>query len=171
MAQLVQFVVYLGSYDPANPLTNYLADFGFGFGGSVTNSMSFNVPANSTFVVVVVEEGPGTATGCQYSLAVTGTGVTTPVTMRGLSAAQGARGVTVRWRTASEPDLLGFHVYRQVGGRVVKLSRRLIAARGGGVYSYVDRSARPKQPARYWVQAVHVDGSRTWHGPVRVRRS
>jgi len=41
-------------------------------------------------------------------------GFTTPitaVTMRGLSATPTAKGVTVRWRTASELDLLGFHVY------------------------------------------------------------
>lgn len=66
LSQSVQFVAYLGSYDPANPVTNYLADYGSGDGGSGTITMSFNVAANSTFTSV--EGDPGTAVGCTYSM-------------------------------------------------------------------------------------------------------
>lgn len=94
---------------------------------------------------------------------------TTAVTFRSLSAARAARGVQLRWRTASELDTLGFHVYRERDGRRVKLSPKLIAARGRGLYSYLDRGAPGGKPLRYWIQVVSSDGSRTWRGPAAVR--
>jgi hypothetical protein len=51
--QFLQAVAYLGSFDPANLCTNYLADIG----GSPnpTGSFSFNVTAGQTFVLVINE--------------------------------------------------------------------------------------------------------------------
>lgn len=92
-------------------------------------------------------------------------------TFRGLSARRTAKGTLVTWQTASEVDVLGFHVYRQVNGRRVRVSDRLIAVRGrtsGARYSFLDRRARRDRSARYWIQVVGLDGSRTWHGPARV---
>ena len=88
--------------------------------------------------------------------------------MRGVSATQAAGGVLVRWWTASEVDTLGYNVYRSVHGQRVRLNRSVIKARGhGAAYSFLDRSAS-KQPGRYFVQAVSLDGSRAWYGPARV---
>lgn len=60
---------YLGSYDPTNVCTNYLADAG----GSpaVVGSYSFNVPAGATFVVVVHEVYGGQGCGL-YNLRISG---------------------------------------------------------------------------------------------------
>jgi hypothetical protein len=86
------------------------------------------------------------------------------------------RGVLLRWRTGAEVNTLGFNVYRQrAGARRVRLNRRIIPAlsltRGtlGGAYSYRDRRAPRKTVVRYWLQEVAANGSRTWHGPVRIR--
>jgi hypothetical protein len=92
------------------------------------------------------------------------------VTIATVSARRSPGGVTVRWRTGTEVDTLGFNVYRQVRGKRVRLNRGLLPALGGlggSSYSYRDRRA-PARAARYWVQDVAIDGTRTWHGPVRV---
>jgi 3D (Asp-Asp-Asp) domain-containing protein len=90
----------------------------------------------------------------------------TAVRMRSVSAVRTKRGVSVRWRTASSVDTLGFNVYRQRGGQRVRLNRNLIPAAStvtGHRYSFLDR--RPLRSSRYWIQAVGTDGSRSWYGP------
>ncbi len=63
---------YSGSFNPASPATNWLAD------ASVSNLVgnptpfSFNVAGGSTFVIVVHEVNPGLAVGCNYTLSVSG---------------------------------------------------------------------------------------------------
>jgi hypothetical protein len=94
------------------------------------------------------------------------------VTLYGLRAARSHDGVTLRWRTGTEADTLGFNVYRQQGSRRVRLNRRLMPALGGlggSSYSFVDRRAPRHRAVRYWLQDVDTQGVRTWHGPVRVR--
>lgn len=91
--------------------------------------------------------------------------------MRSVSASRAAAGVTLRWQTASELGVLGFNVYRQVNGKRVRLNRALIAAKGRGLYLFLDRFAPRARSVRYWIQSVSLDGSGTWHGPVRVRSS
>jgi hypothetical protein len=100
------------------------------------------------------------------------------VTLSSFSARRLHKGVVVRWRTGSEVDSLGFNVYRQRGGHRVRLNRHVIPAlsltRGGvsgGSYSYRDRHPPKHRALRYWLQEVAVDGTRTWHGPVRVGAS
>jgi hypothetical protein len=91
----------------------------------------------------------------------------TAVTVTSLSAVRAHGRVAVRWRTGSEAQLLGFNVYRERAGRRVAVSRTLIPANGrlaGARYAYVDR--HPSQgKARYWLQAVRSNGSRSWYGP------
>lgn len=67
--------------------------------------------------------------------------VATAVTLRSMSASATRTGVLVRWRTASAVGTLGFHVYRELNGRRVRVTRTLIAANGGGLYSFLDRTA------------------------------
>lgn len=112
---------------------------------------------------------------------ITGSGVTTlssfddivldaaatPVTFRSLQAARSGAGVVVRWRTASELHTLGFHVYREVNGRRVRITQRLVSAKGQGRYSYLDDRAPRGKLLRYWIQELGLDGSRRWHGPAR----
>jgi hypothetical protein len=93
------------------------------------------------------------------------------VTVYGLRATRSHRGVVLRWRTGTEADTIGFNVYRQTGARRVLVNRRLIPAVGGvagSVYSYLDRAAPRHRALHYWLQDVAVDGTRTWHGSVRL---
>ncbi len=87
------------------------------------------------------------------------------VTVRSLSASRSGRGVVVRWRTASEVDLLGFNLYREQNGRRVRVNKRLISAGNanvGRLYSFVDRKAPAARRLGYWLQAVSQNGSRSW---------
>lgn len=90
---------------------------------------------------------------------------------RSLTASATRRGVLVRWQTASEVDTLGFHVYRQVTSKRVRLNTKLITAKGRGGYSFLDRKAPKAKTVRYWVQVVNLDGTRSWYGPARVART
>jgi len=95
----------------------------------------------------------------------------TAVRMRSLSAVRTSRGVSVRWRTASSVDTLGFNVYREHRGQRVRLNRHLIPAAStaaGHRYSFLDR--RPLRSSRYWIQAVGTDGGRSWYGPATAAR-
>lgn len=99
------------------------------------------------------------------------------VTLTSFTATRSGQGVTLRWRTATETDTLGYHVYRQRGSRRVRLTRRLIPAlslaRGGvsgGTYTFRHRQALRRTVLRYWLVEVARDGSRSWHGPATVAR-
>jgi hypothetical protein len=112
---------------------------------------------------------PGVITAYFDDVAFTGS---TAVTLRSLSASRSAAGVRLHWRTGSEADTLGFHVYRGRGSKLARVDGRMIPARGsvsGGRYSLVDRRA-PRAKLTYRLQAVGTDGSRTWAGRVSVPR-
>jgi|SRR5215211_3479922 len=95
----------------------------------------------------------------------------TAVQVRAFTATRTAKGVRLRWRTASEAGLLGFNVFRGSPQSKLKLNRPLIRASGGvagASYSWLYRGA--KKSARYWLQAVNADGSRAWYGGTRSTR-
>jgi VCBS repeat protein/FG-GAP repeat protein len=95
---------------------------------------------------------------------------TTAVTLRGFIARATRKGVELRWRTAQETGVIGFHVYRSD----VKLNRTLIAARGSGTagaaYRLLDRHARIGAVSSYHLQAVRADGTRAWLGRASTKR-
>jgi hypothetical protein len=96
------------------------------------------------------------------------------VTLASFSAARSHRGVALHWRTGTQVNELGFNVYRQQGGRRVRVNRRLLPTIGNGAgasYSFTDHRAPRHRALRYWLQDVDVAGTRTWHGPVRVAAS
>jgi len=163
------YVAAYTAFDPANPAQNVLGQAGASPDPTVT--FSFDLAANQSVTIVVSEVFPGA--GCSaYSGTISGlsAGATTPATFRSMAAARTSTGVMVRWSTASEPGLLGFNVYREVNGARVRVNRGLIAGKGGGRYSYLDRKAPSGKTLRYWVQAVNLDGSRSWYGPARIAR-
>jgi calcineurin-like phosphoesterase family protein len=100
----------------------------------------------------------------------------TAVSLVSFSAVRTRAGVLVRWRTASQTRTLGYNVYRQRDGRLVKLNRTLIPSVSGGTasghaYSLLDRSApRASGKLRYRLQAVNLDGMRRWVGSAVVAR-
>ena len=95
----------------------------------------------------------------------------TAVTFTSARATRTAKGVLVRWRTGSEADLLGFHVYRSRGHSWNRITHSLIVAKGsvaGASYRFLDRTARRGVAYRYRIKAVNRDGTTSWFGPVRV---
>ncbi len=90
------------------------------------------------------------------------------VRLRSLSATRSARGVLVRWSTASELDTAGFHVYRELRGKRVRVTKALVPANRRS-HSFLDRRAPAAGTvARYWLLEVSLDGSRSWYGPARA---
>ena len=114
-------------------------------------------------------QGIGPLTFC---LVAPGSG-SAPV-FRSIKTQAAKNGVLVSWATATEVDVLGFNVYRQVKGTGVKANKSLLVARAGTTgrsYSWLDKAAKTSKTATpYWVQAVNENGSRTWIGPARVVR-
>lgn len=168
--------IYAGSFNPAAPLTNLVyANDDRVPGTDLRAQITCTLNTGTTYILVTSPfantnvgdftnqiSGPGT---------ISGAGLVTAVTFRGLTAARTSAGVAIRWRTASEVDALGFHVYRQVGVKRVRVNGRLISANGRGAYSFLDRKVPKAKTVRYWVQVVNLDGTRRWYGPARVLRS
>ena len=89
----------------------------------------------------------------------------TAIRVKQLTVGSGRAGAVVRWRTASEADVLGFHVYRQRGATRVRLNGALIPAYGtakGHAYSFV---ARGVTSGRFFLRVVGTDGRPSWLGP------
>ena len=68
----------------------------------------------------------------------------------------------------AEAGTLGFTLYRELRGKLVKLNRSLIPA-GAHAYSWLDTRA-PAGPVRYRLQAVSSSGVRAWLGSALVAR-
>jgi hypothetical protein len=83
------------------------------------------------------------------------------------------RGVTLRWRAASEFGALGYNVWRFARGKGVKVNRTLIAAkpaeRAGGAYRLLDRSVTRGVAYTYRLQVVKTNGTRAWAATAAVR--
>ncbi|HKZ30868.1 MAG TPA: C25 family cysteine peptidase [Vicinamibacteria bacterium] len=98
--------------------------------------------------------------------------VTTEVKLQSFSAFAGDGSVVLEWRTASELDNLGFHLYRgpSSDGPWAQLTASLIPGLGssavGQAYSY--RDAGLANGTRYFYRLEDVDASSktTSHGPV-----
>ena len=82
------------------------------------------------------------------------------MTFRSLSAQKAGKGVNIRWRTASELQVLGYNVYVERNGKRVKLNAKLIRAKGAAGGSYLFKATVPK--GKFWLQTVNTDGSRLW---------
>ena len=79
--------------------------------------------------------------------------------------------VAVSWRSPHSATVLGFNVYRQDGATRTRLNKHLIVDSGNGTsYRYADRLS-PTKATKYWVQAIGLDGSRTWLGSVTASRA
>ncbi|MBA3233358.1 MAG: DUF3494 domain-containing protein [Propionibacteriales bacterium] len=92
----------------------------------------------------------------------------TAVVLRSFSVARTGSAALLRWRTASDTRTIGFNVYREQAGRLVKLNRTLLrrvsnGTVGGSTHSFLDRSA-PYARVTYRLEAVDLGGSRHWLG-------
>jgi len=130
--------------------------------GGVTNDGALHYSGPASNVFLCLKQGPVLA-----------------VTTSSFNARYTGRSVTVRWRTASEANVLGFNVYRVSHGQRVKLNKRLIPSanvlhgKSSSAYSFRTRLASKRLAAssRYVLQEVHTNGSRTNYGPIRARNA
>jgi hypothetical protein len=105
-----------------------------------------------------------------------------------LAAAEHDSGTLLTWKTGFEVNNLGFHVYRETNGELLRLTPDLIAGSallaGSGIslgagrsYQWWDPTIKgwgdggtgrrgDNSPIRYWLEDTDLSGKRTWHGPV-----
>ena len=99
----------------------------------------------------------------------------TAVELTEFTASSDHNQVYLNWRTGYEVDNLGFHVYREDGGGLTRLTREMVAGSAllagpgrpltaGRSYSWLDSSG--SYSASYWLEDLDLDGTATWHGPV-----
>jgi hypothetical protein len=119
------------------------------------------------------------------------------VTLKSFGAFQYGDGVLLKWKTSHEVNNLGFNVYREANGELLRLTPELITGSallaGSGTqltaghhYVWMDTSVISNQssvisqgavfsprstlPApRYYLEDVDLNGKKTWHGPVEAQ--
>ncbi len=97
-----------------------------------------------------------------------------PVELSSFTAAAGDGQVTLKWRTESEVDNLGFHVYRALEkhGPYECLTSELIPGAGNiatrQIYRYTDIHLTNGMTYWYKIEDVAFNGTRTIHGPISV---
>jgi len=104
-------------------------------------------------------------------------GPSTPpaVTLEDMGTSATPGGVSLKWTTAQEIDLVGFQVYRATNPDALPAERELltpapILAQGAGQmeeasYAYMDATAAPKQVYYYWLKAIYTSGA-DFFGPL-----
>ena len=101
----------------------------------------------------------------------------TAVKLNDVAATGYDQGQYIEWNTGHEVNNLGFNVYRDEGGKRIRLNQQLLAGSAlvagenntltaGKKYGYWDGTPAGKRPAEYWLEEVDIDGHSTFHGPV-----
>lgn len=84
-------------------------------------------------------------------------------------------GVWLSWASGAEANNVGYNVYREQGGRRVRVNRSIVAGsaltfgaatqlRAGAGYEWWDAGATGA--TQYWLEDIDLDGTRTMHGPL-----
>ena len=131
-----------------------------------------SIPNGATFWIRWTDTD---ASGADDGLAVDDFSLTasgaTAVRVTSLQATRVNAGVRLRWRTATEAELLGFQVYRWYRHSWRRVTHSLIGARGsvsGTSYRFVDRTAKRGVHYRYRLESVNRDGTTSWLGQVAL---
>jgi len=120
----------------------------------------------------------------------------TAVTLTNFTATQYEEGVLLRWKTGYEVNNLGFHIYREEGGQLYRLTPEPVAGSAllagsrtaltaGHHYHWWDALLSPQSSSldhplsnpppsrgrdrvgvRYWLEDIDLNGTHTMHGPV-----
>jgi len=98
------------------------------------------------------------------------------VTLVSFAALAGTNAIRLTWKTASEVDNLGFHLYRaeSVNGPWIRLNERLIPSQvtgkpTGATYEFVDTAVYAGTTYYYWLEHVEISNARRLYGPVDAR--
>ena len=97
--------------------------------------------------------------------------------LQSLGAQTDGQAVVVTWKTGNEVNNLGFHVYREEHGRLVRVTKEVlpgsalqtgtVALASGHSYSFVDPTKHEEPGTRnYYVEDIDLNGTKTLHGPV-----
>lgn len=89
--------------------------------------------------------------------------------------------VLIKWSTGAEVDNLGFNVYREQGGRRVRITPQLVAGSAllagpqarltsGNSYVWSDLPP-PGKPVKYLLEDIDLKGKSAWNGPIAVAYS
>jgi len=137
--------------------------------------------ATNTATVTADQTDPNTANNTSTQTET----ITAPtsVTLQSFSAhtgsdQNGASRVVLTWRTGGEAHNLGFNVYREQNGNLVRMNPSAIAGsalmmsgalpqHSARSYAWIDPNAGVSG-ASYWLEDIDVNGTRTMHGPISV---
>lgn len=76
--------------------------------------------------------------------------------------------ITVKWKTETEIDNIGFNVWRS--GKYKKINKKLIPAKGsatnGAEYQFQDKNVSSKKEYDYILEDIDMKSGSTLHGPV-----
>jgi photosystem II stability/assembly factor-like uncharacterized protein len=101
----------------------------------------------------------------------------TAVKLNDVAATGYDQGQYIEWNTGHEVNNLGFNIYRDEGGKRVRLNSQLLAGSAlvagenttltaGKKYGYWDGAPAGRRGAEYWLEEVDLDGQSTFHGPI-----
>jgi hypothetical protein len=180
-----------GSQTNSNPLTGTLynsdGDFQVGIRGT---SQWFNGLIDEIRVSAVDRDACWIGTEYKnqsnpytfITLGSEGSAAPTVVTLKSFTVTQYSEGVLLRWNTGYEVNNLGFHIYREENGQLVRLTPEPVAGSAlivgsrtaltaGHHYHWWDFpsiSTRPSSLAtlKYWLKDIDLSGKETMHGPV-----
>lgn len=132
-------------------------------------SFSDNTTLESWYIVIKAGDSTSALGGCHSEEAFP-----TAVTVSGFEAAYlpETPAIQLTWETASEVDLMSFRVLRSasVSGDKVALAQLAVQNPGslvGGSYAYQDENVLFGQTYFYWLEMIHLDGSRDLLGPLQ----
>jgi len=84
--------------------------------------------------------------------------------------------VTLNWTTASETDVIGFNIFRNIGetyGPSDKININTISGQGTSTqmhtYSFIDEEADIYTSYHYWLEVVNLGGTNDIHGPIEYK--
>ncbi|HJQ25533.1 MAG TPA: C25 family cysteine peptidase, partial [Blastocatellia bacterium] len=146
--------------------------------GNVALSVFNGTNPNGTWSLYIVDDEAGDSgnIGGGWCLNIA-TGDPTLARMSSQSATINQDGrVAIEWNASYENDNLGFNVYREEGGQRTRVNSQLIAGSAlfagqsvglatGRSYRCFDQLPDGVRAARYWIEAIGLDGSSDWHGP------
>ena len=138
--------------------------------GDVT--FTFNSPTTFTSTDVITATATDTSSNTsEFSECA----VATAVRLKSFAALNYADGVELNWESGFEINNLGYHVYRELNGKRSRVTPSIVAGSALTVgpgsrltagYSYVWFDPQGTADAVYSLEAIDLDGSSEWVGPV-----
>ena len=148
------------------------------FDGSIDEARISNIVRNACWIGT--EYNNQSSPGTYLTLGTEVTPAPTAVTFKVFKATDYDGGVLLQWKTGYEVDNLGFHIYREENGKLVRLTPEPVAGSAflagqgtaltaGHSYFWWDASLVLSLHPFNWsigLEDIDLSGKRTMHGPV-----